>query len=66
MPCDRHLMHGGESVEAPHEVRVGNNLWKLCDECKDSLHNWFGTFPNEHDERDSWKEELNEYRRIPR
>lgn len=47
--CDRHEIHAGEKVEAEHEITVGNNLWRLCDDCRDSLHNWFGTYPNEHD-----------------
>lgn len=49
MHCDRHDLHAGEIVQAEHEIIVGPNLWRLCDDCKDSLHNWFGTFPNEHD-----------------
>ncbi|AGC34431.1 hypothetical protein HVTV1_62 [Haloarcula vallismortis tailed virus 1] len=47
--CDRHEIHANEFVQAEHEVVVGNSLWKLCDDCKDALHNWFGNYPTTHD-----------------
>lgn len=47
--CDRHMIHASKPEDAEHEVVVGNSLWKLCDDCKKSLHNWFGNFPTAHD-----------------
>jgi hypothetical protein len=47
--CDRHEMHGEIYVEATNDVVVGNSRWKLCDECKQALHNWFANYPTVHD-----------------
>lgn len=47
--CDRHLIQASEYINGEHVVHVGANKWTLCDECKSSIHNWFGSFPNASD-----------------